>query len=259
MDPIQARGFAWFELLIAASYLGAATNLAERVITRGRAPTKTAPAWPSSWKPRPRLWSRWPLLRRPPAITMRCSRGHSSPVRDRAGHRTRRHAGRRRPRRHGVHPVTRDRLPARRHPRPGLPPALTHRRRLPHRPVPRRRPANPLMRLPAAVRNYARSATIMSITLLRAQVGSQPPAPACGPWASRSACASALKRRWAVGRGSAGVEEPPVGQEFAAAVHVTRKRNPQGAQLAAATTGRSEPDSALISAATAGWRRILSR
>jgi alkylation response protein AidB-like acyl-CoA dehydrogenase len=36
MDPIQARGFAWFELLVAASYLGAVTNLAERVITRGR-------------------------------------------------------------------------------------------------------------------------------------------------------------------------------------------------------------------------------
>ncbi len=36
MDPVQARGFTWFELLISASYLGAATNLAERVIARGR-------------------------------------------------------------------------------------------------------------------------------------------------------------------------------------------------------------------------------
>jgi alkylation response protein AidB-like acyl-CoA dehydrogenase len=36
MDPIQARGFVWFELLISASYLGAATNLAERAITRAR-------------------------------------------------------------------------------------------------------------------------------------------------------------------------------------------------------------------------------
>jgi alkylation response protein AidB-like acyl-CoA dehydrogenase len=36
MDPIQARGFVWFELLISASYLGAATNLAERAIARGR-------------------------------------------------------------------------------------------------------------------------------------------------------------------------------------------------------------------------------
>jgi len=36
MDPIQARGFVWFELLVSASYLGAATNLAERVIARGR-------------------------------------------------------------------------------------------------------------------------------------------------------------------------------------------------------------------------------
>jgi alkylation response protein AidB-like acyl-CoA dehydrogenase len=36
MDPIQARGFVWFELLVSASYLGAATNLAERVIEVGR-------------------------------------------------------------------------------------------------------------------------------------------------------------------------------------------------------------------------------
>lgn len=36
MDPIQARGFVWFELLVSASYLGAATNLAERVIEFGR-------------------------------------------------------------------------------------------------------------------------------------------------------------------------------------------------------------------------------
>jgi alkylation response protein AidB-like acyl-CoA dehydrogenase len=36
MDPVQARGFVWFELLVSASYLGAATNLAERVIERGR-------------------------------------------------------------------------------------------------------------------------------------------------------------------------------------------------------------------------------
>jgi alkylation response protein AidB-like acyl-CoA dehydrogenase len=36
MDPVQARGFVWFELLVSASYLGAATNLAERVIARDR-------------------------------------------------------------------------------------------------------------------------------------------------------------------------------------------------------------------------------
>jgi alkylation response protein AidB-like acyl-CoA dehydrogenase len=36
MDPIQARGFVWFELLVSASYLGAATNLAERAIARGK-------------------------------------------------------------------------------------------------------------------------------------------------------------------------------------------------------------------------------
>jgi alkylation response protein AidB-like acyl-CoA dehydrogenase len=36
MDPIQARGFVCFELLVSASYLGAATNLAERAIARAR-------------------------------------------------------------------------------------------------------------------------------------------------------------------------------------------------------------------------------
>jgi alkylation response protein AidB-like acyl-CoA dehydrogenase len=36
MDPVQARGFVWFELLVSASYLGAATNLAERAIAGGR-------------------------------------------------------------------------------------------------------------------------------------------------------------------------------------------------------------------------------
>src|ERR1700733_12683208 len=36
MDPIQARGFVCFELLVSASYLGAATNLAERAIAHGR-------------------------------------------------------------------------------------------------------------------------------------------------------------------------------------------------------------------------------
>ncbi|MBV9161650.1 MAG: acyl-CoA/acyl-ACP dehydrogenase [Pseudonocardiales bacterium] len=36
MDPIQARGFIWFELLISAAYVGAASNLTERVITSGR-------------------------------------------------------------------------------------------------------------------------------------------------------------------------------------------------------------------------------
>jgi alkylation response protein AidB-like acyl-CoA dehydrogenase len=36
MDPIQARGFVWFEILIAAAYVGVASGLAERVIDRGR-------------------------------------------------------------------------------------------------------------------------------------------------------------------------------------------------------------------------------
>ena len=36
MDPIQSRGFTWFELLIAASYVGVASGLAERVIAGGR-------------------------------------------------------------------------------------------------------------------------------------------------------------------------------------------------------------------------------
>ncbi len=36
MDPIQARGFVCFELLVSASYLGAATRLAETVIKHGK-------------------------------------------------------------------------------------------------------------------------------------------------------------------------------------------------------------------------------
>jgi alkylation response protein AidB-like acyl-CoA dehydrogenase len=36
MDPIQARGFVWFELLVSAAYLGAASGLAERVISAGK-------------------------------------------------------------------------------------------------------------------------------------------------------------------------------------------------------------------------------
>jgi len=36
MDPIQARGFVWFELLVSSSYLGAATRLAEQVIAAGK-------------------------------------------------------------------------------------------------------------------------------------------------------------------------------------------------------------------------------
>jgi alkylation response protein AidB-like acyl-CoA dehydrogenase len=36
MDPIQSRGFVWFELLISAAYLGAASALAERVILPGK-------------------------------------------------------------------------------------------------------------------------------------------------------------------------------------------------------------------------------
>ncbi len=35
-DPIQGRGFLWFELLVAASYIGAASALVERVIDAGR-------------------------------------------------------------------------------------------------------------------------------------------------------------------------------------------------------------------------------
>ncbi|MEA2687334.1 MAG: hypothetical protein QOE93_2529 [Actinomycetota bacterium] len=36
MDPIQARGFIWFELLISAAYIGAASGLVERVLAGGR-------------------------------------------------------------------------------------------------------------------------------------------------------------------------------------------------------------------------------
>jgi alkylation response protein AidB-like acyl-CoA dehydrogenase len=36
MGPVQSRGFVWFELLISASYVGAASALVERVLTRER-------------------------------------------------------------------------------------------------------------------------------------------------------------------------------------------------------------------------------
>jgi alkylation response protein AidB-like acyl-CoA dehydrogenase len=36
MDPVQSRGFLWFELLIAASYLGIASGLVERVLADQR-------------------------------------------------------------------------------------------------------------------------------------------------------------------------------------------------------------------------------
>jgi alkylation response protein AidB-like acyl-CoA dehydrogenase len=36
MDPVQARGFMWFELLIAASYVGMASGLVERVLASGK-------------------------------------------------------------------------------------------------------------------------------------------------------------------------------------------------------------------------------
>jgi hypothetical protein len=36
LNPVQDRGFAWFELLITASYLGMASALAERVWLSGR-------------------------------------------------------------------------------------------------------------------------------------------------------------------------------------------------------------------------------
>jgi alkylation response protein AidB-like acyl-CoA dehydrogenase len=36
MDPIQTRGFVWFELLISAAYVGAASGLVERVLTTGK-------------------------------------------------------------------------------------------------------------------------------------------------------------------------------------------------------------------------------
>lgn len=36
MDPIQGRGFIWFEVLISAAYVGAASGLVERVLASGR-------------------------------------------------------------------------------------------------------------------------------------------------------------------------------------------------------------------------------
>src|SRR4051794_31003368 len=40
LDPVHARGFASFEVLAAASYLGAASALAERVLTAGKGSTE---------------------------------------------------------------------------------------------------------------------------------------------------------------------------------------------------------------------------
>lgn len=36
LDPVQSRGFVWFETLIAAAYVGAASGLVERVLLAGR-------------------------------------------------------------------------------------------------------------------------------------------------------------------------------------------------------------------------------
>ena len=36
VDPVQSRGFVWFELLIAAAYVGTASGLVERVVRAGR-------------------------------------------------------------------------------------------------------------------------------------------------------------------------------------------------------------------------------
>ena len=78
MDPIQARGFVWFELLISASYLGAATNLAERVIARGRGSDEDRASLAIELETMAALSSRWPPSPRPPTITMPCSRGRST-------------------------------------------------------------------------------------------------------------------------------------------------------------------------------------
>ena len=145
MDPIQARGFMWFELLISASYLGAATNLAERAIARGRGSDEDRAGLAIELEAAAAALEQVASA----AATIDdnddpARAGALRAVRNRAGHRARGHVGRRGPRRHGVHRVARDRLPPRCHPRPGLPPALTRRRRGPDRPLPRRRPADPL-------------------------------------------------------------------------------------------------------------------
>ena len=113
MDPIQARGFVWFELLVSASYLGAATHLAERVAARGRGLSDedrarlaieletTAAALENGWLPLPR--------RR--ATTMRCWRGRSTRDSQPSGPSSAwSFLLRRNPRRHVVHRVARDRL-----------------------------------------------------------------------------------------------------------------------------------------------------
>jgi len=47
LDAIQVRGYAWFECLIAASYLGAAVALVDRVLANGRARAERATAMAS--------------------------------------------------------------------------------------------------------------------------------------------------------------------------------------------------------------------
>ena len=145
MDPIQARGFVWFELLISASYLGAATNLAERAIARGRGTDEDRAGLAIELETMAAALEQVATYAATAAITMRCWRGRSTRGSRPNGPSSAWSCRCRGPRRHVVHRVARDRLPARRHPRPGLPPALTRRRRRPHRPLPRRRPADPLM------------------------------------------------------------------------------------------------------------------
>ena len=114
MDPIQARGFVWFEPLISVSYLGAATNLAERAIARGRGPDEDRASLAIE------LETMTAALEQVASATATAgdndallARGALRAVRDRAGHRTRGEVGRRDPRRHVIHRVARNRRPFR--------------------------------------------------------------------------------------------------------------------------------------------------
>ncbi len=145
MDPIQARGFVWFELLVSASYLGAATRLAERVLGEQRGTPhdradlaielETAMA---ALEEVARSAETDRGRRRGPGP------GAVRPLCHRAHHRARRHGRLGDRRRDGLHRQWRGGLPPGGHPRPGLPPTLARGRRRPTRGVPRRRTAGPV-------------------------------------------------------------------------------------------------------------------
>ena len=147
MDPIQSRGFTWFELLIAASYVGVASGLAERVIVAGRGTAEDR----AVTRHRAGSRHRRTAVRRLRALVVRGPRRRVGPsplrpLRGGTGHRAGGHGGGDHRRGHGVHRVVRHGLPAGGQPRPCLPSSrpLGGERR--PRPPPGRRSPDPLTR-----------------------------------------------------------------------------------------------------------------